>query len=157
MKKILFCNVFRSLQVIIWKIIHICVFSVLLGRTVSFIFWHGIAITYAKSIKEKTSGAERVKERAIERGWWVQPVSVSPPSDLARRQNGLTDSCHRKRVSLTRNLDEESSKVVKSKNPLFYTESRSPGNQAAKKTRLFVGVPLVQKNLWCTSVSVGTC
>lgn len=51
----------------------------------------------------------------------MQPVSVSPPSDLARRQNGLTDSCHRKRVSLTRNLDEESSKVVKSKNALFYT------------------------------------
>lgn len=28
------------------------------------------------------------------------------------RQNGLADSCHRKRVSLTRNLDAEGPKVI---------------------------------------------
>lgn len=79
----------------------------------------------------------------------MQPVSVSPPSDLARRQNGLTDSCHRKRVSLTRNLDEESSKVIKSKNALFNTQREIRAeNQATKKIRFFIGVPLVQKNYY---------
>lgn len=109
--------------------------------SIEYVFWYRIAITYAKNIKKHPGGAERVKERAIERGWWVQPVSVSPPSDLARRQNGLTDSCHRKRVSLTRNLDEESSKVVKSKNALFNTRREiRADNQTTKKIRFFIGV-----------------
>lgn len=51
----------------------------------------------------------------------MQPVSSSPPSVPDSRQNGLVDSCHRKRVSLTRNLDPagpkshmgESEKVVR--------------------------------------------
>lgn len=117
--------------------------------SIEYISWYRVAITYAKNIKKNIGGAERVKERAIERGWWVQPVSVSPPSDLARRQNGLTDSCHRKRVSLTRNLDEESSKVIKSKNALFNTQREIRAeNQATKKIRFFIGVPLVQKNYY---------
>jgi len=123
-----------------------CGFFMLSGRIVSFelVFWHRIAITYAK---EKTGEAERVKERAIERGWWVQPVSVSPPSDLARRQNGLTDSCHRKRVSLTRNLDEESSKVVKSRNELFNT--RKVEIRVIKQRRKYdSSLVLVQKNYY---------
>lgn len=123
--------------------------------SVELVFWHGIAITYAKNIKKKTGRAERVKERAIERGWWVQPVSVSPPSDLARRQNGLTDSCHRKHVSLTRNLDEESSKVVKSRNALFNTPRIKirASNQAAKKIRFFYWCSVSAKELsWWSNV-----
>lgn len=120
--------------------------SILPSNIVKFVFWFRITIIYAKNIKKNTGWAERVKERAIERGWWVQPVSVSPPSDLVRRQNGLTDSCHRKRVSLTRNLDEESSKVVKSKNALFNTRREiRADNQTTKKIWFFIGVPLVKK------------
>lgn len=59
----------------------------------------------------------------------MQPVSVSPPSDFARRQNGLADSCHRKRVSLTRNLDEESSKAIRNR----IRAKKSLRNQVARK------------------------
>jgi len=47
---------------------HLRGFFMLSGRIISFelVFWHRITITYAK---EKTGEAERVKERAIERGW----------------------------------------------------------------------------------------
>lgn len=77
----------------------------------------------------------------------MQPVSVSPPFDLARRQNGLADSYHRKRVSLTRNLDEESSSAISRKSRLIYApealvrvgSSKKEKDKKRRSARLFIG------------------
>lgn len=53
----------------------------------------------------------------------MQPVSSSPPPVPDSRQNGLVDPCHRKRVSLTRNLDPggRESEMIESGKRIVYS------------------------------------
>lgn len=70
----------------------------------------------------------------------MQPVSSSPPPVPDSRQNGLVDPCHRKRVSLTRNLDpggRESDTIESGKRIVYSRLIRVTSNERINRDKNF--------------------
>lgn len=99
-------------------------------------------------------GVKGLKRVAREGVWWVQPVSSSPPPVPDSRQNGLVDPCHRKRVSLTRNLDPggRESEMIESGKRIVY--SRLIRVITSNERRIFVVWIIVPFHPWTTFLKI---